>query len=154
MLFFSKGWGPESRPLSSLWICTWTKSDTSTWCYTTAWMLMPSEYGHLNWHLFDKISMRMRLKKCLSFIWQSDASRNWLSPTWYLLENLKFEMTSIDTNDASCQGVMFHFDTSRAGISFWKGHLKRLESRIEKSVPQDHCLSSWEKYVPLDHCLS
>ena len=34
-------------------------------------------------------------------------------------------MTSIDTNDAFCPGLMFHFDTSRAGVyvSFKPGKL-------------------------------
>ena len=123
--YFSVGTGvKKSWPMSPLWIRTWTKSDASTWCYTTAWLLMPSEYGHPNCHTFDKKNMKMTLQKCLSFIWQSDASRNWLSPTWRLLENLKFEMTFIDTNDASCQDVMFHFVASRTGVSFWRGRLR------------------------------
>ena len=60
------------------------------------------------------------LTKFLSLIYQSDASRYWLSPNFFL-EKFMFEMTFIDTNDASCPGVMFHFDALQAGASFRKG---------------------------------
>ena len=84
ILFFSRGRCPESWPLSPLWIRAWTKSVASTWRNTTAWLLMPSEEGHPNWCLFEKISMNDASTKFLSLIWQSGASRNWLIPNGLL----------------------------------------------------------------------
>ena len=107
--YFSVG-GPESWPRIlapvPLWIRAWTKSDALTWCNTTAWMLMPSENGHPNWCLYEKIKYENYAStKFLSLISHSDVSRNWLSPNWRLLEKFKFEMKSIDTNEASFPGI-------------------------------------------------
>ena len=65
--------------------------------------------------------MKKTLQQNFEVLYMSDANRNWLSPNLILLEKFKFEMTSIDTNDVSCPGVTFHFDTSQAGVSFRKG---------------------------------